>query len=66
MVKYYSINGKLTKLGIKEHNQYELERIAEYERAIEMLDECAITQNDRALMIKVLEGYISRSKEKLL
>ena len=66
MTKYYSINGKLTKFGIKDHNKMEQESIAGYERAIEWLEKCEMKEVDRAPMIDVLKGYIARHKQELL
>lgn len=66
MVKYYQRNGKLTKFGIKEHNEYLQEGIRQLRLAIDQLKKCEMKETDRHPMIEVLEGYISSRESKLI
>ncbi len=66
MTKYYSRGGKLTKLGIKEHNDYIREQIKEFENAITVLDNLSMKETDRGPMRDVLQGYISLRKSELI
>ncbi len=56
----------MTKLGIKEHNDYINEQIKEFENAITVLDNLSMKETDRGPMRDVLQGYISLRKSELI
>lgn len=66
MARCYSRNGKLTKLGIKEHNEYLREGIRQFRMTIDNLHKCEMKENDRSPIIEVLEGYISSRESELI
>ncbi len=56
----------MTKLGIKEHNEYIREQIKEFENAITVLENLTMKETDRGPMRAVLQGYISSRKSELI
>ena len=56
----------MTKLGIKEHNEYIREQIMEVENAITVLENLTMKETDRGPMRTVLQGYISSRKSELI
>ena len=56
----------MTKLGIKEHNEYIREDIMEFENAITVLENLTMKETDRGPMRTVLQGYISSRKSELI
>lgn len=56
----------MTKLGIKEHNEYIREQIMEFENAITVLENLTMKETDRGPMRTVLQGYISSRKSELI
>ncbi len=56
----------MTKLGIKEHNDYIREQIKEFEDAITVLENLSMKETDRGPMRDVLRGYISLRKSELI
>lgn len=56
----------MTKLGIKEHNEYIREQIMEFENAITVLENLTMKETDRGPMRTVLHGYISSRKSELI
>lgn len=66
MARCYSRNSKLTKLGIKEHNEYLREGIRQFRMTIDNLHKCEMKETDRRPIIEVLEGYISSRESELI
>ena len=56
----------MTKLGIKEHNEYIREQIMEFENAITVLENLTMKETDRGPMRTVLQGYFSSRKSELI
>ena len=56
----------MTKLGIKEHNEYIREQIKEFENAITVHENLTMKETDRGPMRAVLQGYISSRKSELI
>lgn len=56
----------MTKLGIKEHNEYIREQIKEFENAITVLEKLTMKETDRGPMRTVLQDYISSRKSELI
>lgn len=56
----------MTKLGIKEHNEYIREQIKEFENAITVLENLTMKETDRGPMRTVLQDYISSRKSELI
>ncbi len=56
----------MTKLGVKEHNDYINEQIKEFENAITVLDNLSMKETDRGPMRDVLQGYISLRESELI
>lgn len=56
----------MTKLGIKEHNEYIREQIKEFENAITVLENLTMKETDRGSMGTVLQDYISSRKSELI
>ena len=56
----------MTKLGIKEHNEYIREQIKEFENAITVLENLTMKETDRGSMRTVLQDYISSRKSELI
>jgi len=56
----------MTKLGIKEHNEYIREQIREFENAITVLENLTMKETDRGPMRTVLQDYISSRKSELI
>lgn len=56
----------MTKLGIKEHNEYIREQIKEFENAITVLENLTMKETDKGPMRAVLQGYISLRKSELI